>query len=630
METKIENIGGTQLPFRSIPQMLQINAEKYADHPAISYKRSGAYLTLNYAQFYTRMLMAARGLRKAGMEPGDPVAIFSENRAGWAIADFGIQCALGITVPIYATNTGTQAAYVINHSGAKIVFVSDRLQYEKLLAVRDQIPDVELVISFERFLGERHLPVYTLYQLSEISYPIQDKEKELIEKDLVQIASDDLLTIIYTSGTTGVPKGVMLTQYNVLIDAWHGLQRAGEIGMKGTFLSFLPLSHVLERTAGYYAVLMSGGHVAFAEDVNTVVENILEIKPNAMVSVPRLFEKIYSRIYENVHQMTPAKRQLFHKAVETGRQFIYQKYVKRQPTGLLGIKYKLYDKLIFRKVRNRFGGQLKFFISGGAPLDKTINEFMWIIGIPVFEGYGLTETSPAVTLNSLDEIRFGSVGKALKETEFKLEADGELLVKGPQMMRGYFKDEEATKEAFVDGWFKTGDIAKIDDEGYVYIVDRKKEIIVSAGGKNIAPQPLENQLKLDKYISQAYLSGDRKPYLVALLTPNLERLIEFAKGKQINYLGIDDLVANQQVQQLYEDRIEQFNSDLPSYQTIKKFVLLPREFSTDGGELTPTLKLKRKVIYEMYKDRIEPLYLRNGDGQSAPPQTDHGGKNEAN
>ena len=629
METKMEN-GGGQLPFRSIPQMLRINAEKYAGQPAISYKKGGAYLTLNYEQFYTRMLMAARGLRKAGIQPGDPVAIFSENRAGWAIADFGIQCALGVTVPIYATNTGAQAAYVLNHSGAKIVFVSDRLQYEKLLAVRDQIPAVELVVSFERFLGERHLPVYTLYQLSEISYPIQDKEKAEIEGELSGIAPDDLLTIIYTSGTTGVPKGVMLTQYNVLIDAWYGLQRAGEIDMKGTFLSFLPLSHVLERTAGYYAVLMSGGHVAFAEDVSTVVENILEIKPNAMVSVPRLFEKIYSRIYENVHQMSQTKRQMFHRAVETGREYIYRKYINHQPVGLLGLKYQFYDKLVFHKVRNRFGGNLKFFICGGAPLDKTINEFMWIIGIPVFEGYGLTETSPALTLNSREEIRFGSVGRALKETEFKLADDGELLVKGPQLMRGYFKADQITRDAFVDGWFKTGDIATIDDDGYVYIVDRKKEIIVSAGGKNIAPQPLENRLKLDKYISQVYLHGDRKPYLIALLTPNLERLIEFAKEKRINYLGIDDLVSNHQVVRLYEERIKQFNTNLASYQTIKKFVLLPREFSTDGGELTPTMKLKRKDIYAMYKDRIEQLYLHNGDGQSAQPQTDHGGKNEAN
>lgn len=618
------------LPYRSIPQMLQINAETYADRPAISFKRGGGYLTLNYQQFYIRVLMTARGLRKAGMQPGDKVAIFSENRAGWTIADLGIQCALGVSVPIYATNTGAQAAYVINHCGAKIIFVSDRIQYEKLLAVRDQIPQVELVISFERFLGERNLPVYTLYQLSEISHPIKEDEQRQIEEQIASITPEDLITIIYTSGTTGVPKGAMLTQYNMAINAWYGLLRAGEIGMSGTFLSFLPLSHVLERSAGYHAVLMSGGHIAFAEDVNKVVENILEIKPTAMVSVPRLFEKIYSRVYENVHQMSPAKRQMFHKAIDIGREYIYLKHVKQLPTGKIGLKYRLYDKLVFRKIRKSFGGSLKFFICGGAPLDKTINEFMWIIGMPVFEGYGLTETSPALTLNSLEEIRFGSVGRPLYETEFKLAADGELLTRGPQVMSGYYRDDEGTAAAFEGDWFKTGDIARIDEEGYVYIVDRKKEIIVTAGGKNIPPQPLENELKLDKYISQAYIHGDKKPYLVALLTPNLERLIEFSKEKQINYLGVDDLVANHHVQELFARRIEKFNATLPSYETIKKFVVLPREFTTQGGELTPTMKLRRKEIYQLYKDKIEQLYLHNGNGENARAESNDGGKYEAN
>jgi long-chain acyl-CoA synthetase len=622
----MKNKSSEQLPYRSVPQMLKINAEKYQDCPAISYKKGGGFLTLSYQQFYTRVLMAARGLRKAGMQPGDKVAIFSENRAGWAISDFGIQAASGVSVPIYATNTGSQAAYVINHSGAKIVFISDRIQYEKLLAVRELIPQVELVVSFERFLGEKQMPVHTLYQLSEISYPITEKEKQQIEEQIDAITPEDLITIIYTSGTTGKPKGVMLTQYNMLIDAWFGLRRAGEIEMRGTFLSFLPLSHVLERTAGYHAVLMSGGHIAFAESVDKVVENIIEIKPTAMVSVPRLFEKIYSRIYENAHLMGPLKRKMFHKAVETGREYIYLKYIKHQPTGLLGVKYRLYDKLVFGKVRNRFGGNLKFFISGGAPLDKTINEFMWILGIPVFEGYGLTETSPAVTLCSLEQNRFGSVGKALEETEFKLLDDGELLIKGPQLMSGYYREEEATAEAFVDGWFKTGDIARIDDEGYLYIIDRKKEIIVTAGGKNIAPQPLENTLKLDKYISQAYIHGDKKPYLVAILTPNLERLIEFSHEKHINYLGVDDLVTSAQVQNLYAERIDLFNKNLPPYETIKKFILLPREFSAEGGELTPTMKLKRKEIYSIYKDKIEQLYRQNGE----EPQSENGGNNEAN
>jgi len=610
---------------RSIPKMIRAIAEKHPDRPAISYTQNGTYLTLNYQQFCTRIMMAARGLRKAGMQAGERVAIFSENRAGWAIADLGTQCALGISVPIYATNTGNQAAYVINHCEAKIVFVSTRSQYEKLLAVRDQIPGVDMVVSFERFLGERSLPLHTLYQLSEISHPIQDDERRRIEEEVERLKPEDLATIIYTSGTTGTPKGVMLSHYNLLLDAWLGIKRVGNVGMDGTFLSYLPLSHVLERTAGYLAVLMSGGHIAFAESVDSVADNMREIRPNAMISVPRLFEKIHSRIYENVHQMKPLQRQLFHQAIAIGREYIDKKQIERQPAGWLGVKYRFYDRLVFHKIRRRFGGRMKFFVSGGAPLDKTINEFMWIIGIPVFEGYGLTETSPAVTLSSFDAMRFGSVGKALEQTEFKLAADNELLIKGPQLMRGYYKDEQATAEAIVDGWLKSGDIAEIDAEGFVYIIDRKKEIIVTAGGKNIPPQPLENELKLDKYISQVYIHGDNKPYLVALLTPNMERLIEFSEDNNVSYLGIDDLVSKPLVQQLYAERIAQFNQQLAAYESIKKFILLPREFTVEGGALTPTLKLKRKVIYRENQERIEQLYHSGGPAGTTEPHSDQGG-----
>ncbi len=582
-------------------------------------------MSLSYADFYERVLMAARGLRKSGMAVGDKIAIFSENRAGWAIADFAIQCAQGITVPIYATNTGEQAAYVINHCGAQVVFVSNRLQYEKLLAVREQLPNLKQVISFERFLGSPDLPVYTLYQLSEISYPITDEERAKIEAWIAEVKSTDLITIIYTSGTTGVPKGVMLTQANVLYDAFYGLEKLEALSMDETFLSFLPLSHILERTAGYYAPLMTGCHVAFSESVEKVVENMQEVSPTVMVSVPRLFEKIYSRIYEDVHHMTPLKRSIFHKAVEVGRRYVMLRYIKPGPLGLLKLKYRVFDWLIFSKIRKRFGGQLKYFISGGAPLDKTINEFMWTIGIPTFEGYGLTETSPAVTLNSPWKVRFGSVGTPLPGTEVKLGEDDELLIRGPQVMLGYYQAPEETARAIRDGWFYSGDIARIDDDGYVFIVDRKKEIIITSGGKNIAPQPLENELRMDKYISQAFVYGDRKPYLIALLTPNLERLIKMAQKAGLEYLDLEDLVANRKIHRLYEERIEALNAKLPSYQTIKKFLLLPRDFSVDGGELTPTLKLKRKVIYAKYQDRIERLYLNNGQGPDDQVQTDKGG-----
>jgi long-chain acyl-CoA synthetase len=324
--------------------------------------------------------------------------------------------------------------------------------------------------------------------------------------------------------------------------------------------------------------------------------------------------------------MSNIQQRLFHYAVDLGRRYVNTRFVQKRSVGFLGLKYKLLDGVVFKKVRSRFGGKMKFFICGGAPLDKTIYEFMWIIGIPVFQGYGLTETSPAVTLANRDEIRFDSVGKTLEHTEVKVAEDGELLVKGPQVMQGYYRNKRATEEAFEDGWFKTGDIAKIDDEGYVYIVDRKKEIIVTAGGKNIAPQPLENELKLDKYISQAYVFGDAKPYLVALLTPNIERLIDFGRDEKLDYIDVEDLVTHTKVRDLYRERIQSLNSRLPSYETIKYFTLLPREFSIEGGELTPTLKLKRKEIHSLYRDKIENMYGNNGDGKEQAPQPTHGGK----
>ncbi len=608
------------MPYASVPGMLRWGAEEFRDRLAATYKKDGRWQSLTYGQFYQRVLMAARGLRKLGVGPGDKVAILSENRVGWIIADLGILTARAVSVPIYATNTPEQVAYVLEHSGARIVFVSTRLQYEKLMAVRERLPQLEMVIAFERFIGDRSLPVFHLYQLSEISHPISAEEQAELESEIERIGRDDLLTLIYTSGTTGVPKGVMLTHGNFLVDAWLGLERLQGRERQETFLSFLPLSHVLERTAGYYAALMSGSRIAFAESIDKVVENMVEVKPTAMVSVPRLFEKIYSRIYENVHLMSPPKRQLFHRAIEVGREYIYRRYVERRPTGLLRARYRFYDRLIFSKIRQKFGGNMRFFISGGAPLDKTINEFMWIIGIPTFEGYGLTETSPAITLNSLDQIRFGSVGRPLDLTEVKLAEDGELLVRGPQLMQGYYRNEQATAEAMKDGWFHTGDIARIDEEGYVYIVDRKKELIVTAGGKNIAPQPLENELKLDKYISQAFVYGDRKPYLVALITPNMERLIELGHQQNLDYFDVEELVANEKVRAVFAERIAQLNAKLPSYETIKKFVLLPRDFSVEGGELTPTLKLKRKVIYEKYRERIEALYDQNGQSANSKNQ----------
>lgn len=597
----------TNTLFKSLPDMLRQNASRLKGRIALKFRKQGHFVTLSYEQYYERALMVARGLKKMGVTPGDRVAILSENRAGWVIADMGILALGAVVAPIYPTNTPEQIAYVLNHCGAKIVFVSGKFQYAKLLKIRSEIPGVELVVSFERFLGENILPVCTFYQLSEIDDPILAEEKQDLEAGIDRIEPGDMLTLIYTSGTTGVPKGVMLTHNNILTNNQYLTQQSGEIGETDVLLSFLPLSHILERSAGYYMAIRNGALLTFADSIEKIPENMLEINPTVMVSVPRLFEKIYHRIFENVHQMPLVKRTLFHWAVGVGKQFVEAKYIHKQPSALLAFKNAIADRLIFSKVRARFGRRMKLFCCGGAPLDKTINEFFWVIGIPIFEGYGLTETSPAVSFNNFANVRFGSVGVALEQTEIRIAADGEILVKGPQVMLGYYHDEAATAEAVTDGWFRTGDIGHLEN-GFLFITDRKKEIIITAGGKNIAPQPIENEFKMDKYVSSIFVYGDRKPYLVALIVPNLERLLEFAKVKHIDYVDLDDLVMHRAVQKLYELRVAEINAKVAQYESIKKFVLLPRDFSIDGGELTATMKLRRKVIYEKYKHRIEDLY----------------------
>ena len=597
-----------EVPFKSIPDMLRSNAAKFQGRLALKYRKQGAFVTLTYAAYYERALMVARGLVKMGVKPGDRIAILSENRAGWVIADMGILCTGSATVPIYPTNTPEQIEYMINHSGARIVFVSGKFQYSKLLMVREAMPGLELVVSFERFLGDPKLPVTTFYQLSEIDSPITPEEKKEIEAEIDRIEPGDMLTLIYTSGTTGIPKGVMLSHNNILTNTQYLTEQSGVITENEVLLSFLPLSHILERTTGYYMTIRNGCLMAFADSIEKVPDNMMEIRPTIMVSVPRLFEKIYHRIFENAHQMSAVKRALFHWAVGVGKKYVAATYIDKQPSPLLNFKYSLADRLIFSKVRARFGGNMKLFCCGGAPLDKTINEFFWAIGIPIFEGYGLTETSPALCFNNFEHIRFGSIGVPLNQTEFKIAGDGELLVKGPQVMLGYYNNPDATTETFQDGWLKTGDIGHIED-GFIFITDRKKEIIITAGGKNIAPQPLENELKMIKYVSSAFVYGDRKPYVIAVIVPNMERMLEFAKEKHLHFFEMEDLVMNEQVQKLFEQRLAEINSHLPPYETIKKFVLLPRDFSIEGGELTPTLKLRRKVIYEKYKQKIEDLYL---------------------
>jgi long-chain acyl-CoA synthetase len=594
--------------FASVPDMLRSNSKTYKDHLALKYRKQGRFITLTYEAYYNRALMVTRGLRKEGIVPGDRLAILSENRVGWVIADMGILAAGAVTVPIYATSTPEQIEYMLNHSESRIVFVSNKFQYSKLLKIRAAIPKVELVVSFERFIGHASLPVISFYQLSEIDDPVTDEERAEMEAGIDRIKRDDLLTLIYTSGTTGVPKGVMLNHANILFDAYQSAEKSRSMSDHETTLSFLPLSHIFERTIGYYMPIMFGSLMAFADNMDKLPENMLEVRPTVMVAVPRLFEKIYHRVFENVHKMPVVKRWLFHWALRNGKAFVEQKYVRHEPVPFpLSVKHSIGDGLVFKKIRKLTGGNLKLFCSGAAPLDKGINEFFWAIGLPVLEGYGLTETSPVVSVNTMAQLRFGSVGTMLERTQARIEPDGEISLKGPQVMLGYYKDPETTASELVDGWFRTGDVGKIED-GYLFITDRKKELIITAGGKNIAPQPIENELKLDKYITQSCVYGDRKPYLTALIVPNFERLKEYAEENHITYYSTEDLVMNDAIEKLLKERLAEINARLPQWETIKKFILLPRDFSIDDGELTPTLKLRRKQIYDKFHDKIEWLY----------------------
>jgi len=602
-------------PFRSLPDMLMQNALVFKDKIAIAYKKGNGITKFTYEDFYKFTLMVSRGLKKLGVKPKDKIAILSETRPMWSLADFGIMNLGAVVVPIYHTNTPEQVAYIINHSESRVCFVSDKTQYLKLLEVRDQLPSLEFVIAHDRFLGDKKLPLITFYQVSEISEALSLDEQKDIESHIKSIDIDDTFTIIYTSGTTAEPKGVELTHKNLISNIYYINKKAKNlIDSNDVFLTFLPFSHILGRADSYYLPLAYGAEIAFAESIEKIADNILEFKPTIIVTVPRLLEKIYSKILDSVHHASNFKKNLFHSALNTARQYVDAVYVNKNLTSALEFKYKLFDKLVFSKVREKLGlDNFKTFVSGGAPLDIEVNKFFWGLGIKVLEGYGLTETSPVLCVNSFEQIKFGSVGTLIDDTQIKIAPDGELLFKGPQITKGYYKAPQLNQEAFdEEGFFRTGDIGKIDEEGFIYITDRKKELIITAGGKNIAPAPIENALKLSKYISNAYVYGDRKPYLVALVTMNVERVLEFAREHHLHYFDISDLAKNPKVLDLFKSEIEAINKKLAKYETIKKFSIVPHDFSIEGGELTPTLKLKRRVIYKKYMDKIECLYTEEG------------------
>ncbi|MEE9271067.1 MAG: long-chain fatty acid--CoA ligase [Candidatus Krumholzibacteria bacterium] len=581
---------------------LFLHAVKTYDTPAaFQHKKDGRYVSVSHREVFDAVDKACLGLTALGLAKGDRIALLSENRLEWVIADQAILAGGCINVPIYPTLPGNQVEYILRDSESRAVFVSGGEQRQKIEAIRSKLPGLQHVITFESSAGDG---IITLDALKEKGSQVTDAPP--YDERIATIGKYDWASIIYTSGTTGEPKGAILNHWNFVSNVLS-CGSSLEIGPGDACLSFLPLSHVFERTGGYYVMLYRGVSIAYAESIDAVPQNLLEVSPTVMVSVPRLYEKMYGRILDAVSAGSVIKKSLFFWAVGVGKTYVRELLEKRLKKSTK-VKYGLAYKLVFSKLKAKTGGKLRFFVSGGAPLAREIAEFFYAAGLPILEGYGLTETSPVITLNTFEHFKFGTVGKAIDGVDVRIADDGEILARGPNIMLGYYKKPDLTDEIMDGGWFHTGDIGYLDDKGFLTITDRKKDIIVTAGGKNIAPQPIENLFKTNKYIVQAVIVGNRRKFISALIVPNFDHLTTFARAAGISYNEEADLVNEPKVIEKIQSEIDAMSTHLAGFEQVKKFVLLAKDFTIEADELTPTLKVKRRTIETKYKEQIDAIY----------------------
>ena len=587
----------------TLSQLFLNTIKSYPKDDLMLYKKEGKYVSISTEEFADRVRCFSLGLRDLGLEAEDKLIVLSENRPEWVISDIANLCLGGITVPIYTSLIPEQIKYIIDDSDAKIVIVSDQSQWQKIEAIKSQLTKVT---SYITFLSEAPEGVLTFAQVLERGKKMDKQNPGLFEKMALEVKPDAIASIIYTSGTTGPPKGVMLTHSNIFSNV-KTCSSLLPFKDTDTVLSFLPLSHILERM-GMFVYLYNGMSIGFAESIDTLGENLLEVRPHIMVNVPRVLEKIYAKVIDNVQMSSSLKRKIFFWAVKVGRKYGRKKILNQPISKLLKFKRNLANKLVFSKVYAKTGGRVRFFLSGGAPLSKDIGEFFYAIGLTVIEGYGLTETSPVITANTFENLKFGTVGKPIPGVDVKIDEDGEILTKGPHVMNGYYKKEAASREAFEGGWFHTGDIGHFDEEGFLVITDRKKDIIVTSGGKNVAPQPIEGILNLNPYISNALVIGDRRKFISALVVPDFEKLEEYAKQNNISFEDHCDLVKKEEIVRFIQEQVDRSAPNLASYEKVKKIALLDGEFEIEKGEITPTLKVKRNIVEEKHKDIIDAMY----------------------
>jgi long-chain acyl-CoA synthetase len=597
------------MPEDTLARMFWRRVERSADRPAQTFKRDGTWHTLTWQQAAETVEELALGLIALGRQKGEAVALLSSSRVEWVQADMAILSAGCVTVPVYPTYPSDLVAYVVNDSQARMLIVEDPGQLAKALEARQKMVGLQHIVVMTGYEAKQPPEmVYTWESVRRLGRDRRAAFKSTLAERLATTHPEDVATIVYTSGTTGPPKGVVQTHGNH-IAALTASGKTSPVEEGWVHLLFLPLAHSFARLESFTGP-WEGVTTAFAENLDKVAENLREVRPHFICSVPRVFEKVYAKILSGVEAGSPLKKRIFHWALDVGSKVSRLQQQKKPIPRRLALQHRLAHKLVFSKLHAALGGRLVWAISGGAPLSREIAEFFHAAGILILEGYGLTETCPVLTFNRPHDFKFGSVGQALPGVELKIAGDGEILARGPNIAtRGYHKQPEATREAFEpDGWFHTGDIGYIDDDGFVHITDRKKDIIVTAGGMNIAPQNIENMLKGDPFVSQAMVYGDRRPYPVALITVNPDELQKFARDQGLLTSDPATLVKHPRVLERVGRIVEEKNTQLQSYAKVKKFAVVPGDFTQEGGELTPTLKVKRKVVIEKYRQVIDELY----------------------
>ena len=591
------------MAFATLTEKLLSAIDRVPSDRAVMLRVNGVWEPMSSREFLRRIAGVSNALEQLGVKAGDRVGIFAPNRPEWHIADFA---ALGLgaaDVPIYFNESPDRIVYILNHSGAEIVFVAGEMQTRRLLECRGRLTSVKHIIcaAAPADLGEDILRYETLAAAA--------GDEAIAEYRLraARVASDDVATIIYTSGTTGEPKGVVLTHNNLSSNEEVSAESFA-MSPDDTAVSFLPLSHVYERVIDY-AYLFRGVHIAYVERMDDLPQALLEVRPTLSAAVPRVFEKLFANIMQKGHENTGVKRRLFDWAIGVAQRSVkWRAYGEHAPLGLR-ISWDIADRVVYSKIREGVGGRMRAFISGGGPLSRELAEFFWGVGIPVYQGYGLTETSPVVSANCPDANKVGSVGKPIRHVDVRIAEDGEIFVHGPCVMRGYYEKPEETRAVISrDGWLATGDIGRVDTEGYLYVTDRKKDLFKTAAGKFVAPQPIENLLKARPLILNAVLVGDKRKFIAALIVPNFANVEVAAREQGRAFASREQLVADSWVHDLIGKEVERVNSSLAQYETIKRFALLDHDFTFDGGQLTYTLKLKRRVVEERYAKIIEGLY----------------------